>query len=302
MAKGQARGIQLMALGVILLPAMDAAAKSMGETISAALIVLGRFGFQSLFLLPFVWHDLHWPRGEELRLHIWRAVGLCISTFCFFAAIQVMPQVDALAIFFAMPLIVTMLAPWMLGEKIGWRRWIAVCVGLVGALILIQPSHAVFGARALLPLAAAVGFAFYLLITRKLARAQDGKQGISAMSMQFYSGIFGFLIILGLAVVMQPFQMAAFEFSWPEAWQWQRLMLVGFLASIGHLVVTKAFQYADASVLAQFQYLELISAAVLGWWLFNDIPTLNTWIGSAILVASGLYVFHREQQVQKDSA
>ncbi|HPY42595.1 MAG TPA: hypothetical protein PLM98_18860, partial [Thiolinea sp.] len=98
-AKDQALGIQLMALGVVLLPAMDAAAKIMGDSIAAATIVLARFGFQSLFLLPFVWRELYRPRGEELRLHVWRALGICVSTLCFFAAIQVMPQVDALAIF-----------------------------------------------------------------------------------------------------------------------------------------------------------------------------------------------------------
>ncbi|TXH79387.1 MAG: EamA/RhaT family transporter [Thiothrix sp.] len=295
-AKDQALGIQLMALGVIVLPAMDAAAKVMGETIAAASIVLARFGFQSLFLLPFVWRELYLPRGEELRLHLWRALGICSSTLCFFAAIQVMPQVDALAVFFTMPLLVTLLAPWMLGEKIGWRRLSAVSIGMIGALIIIQPGRSPFGLIALLPLIAALGFAFYLLFTRKLARSSSMHQGVSVFTMQFYSGVFGSLMILVLIIVMQPFNLPAFDLHWPELWQWRQLILVGVLASIGHVMVTKAFQYADASLLAGFQYTELISAAVLGWWLFDDIPTLNTWMGSAILVGSGLYVFHRERQ------
>lgn len=295
--KDQALGIQLMALGVIVLPAMDAAAKVMGDTIAAASIVLARFGFQSLFLLPFVWRELYMPRGQELRLHIWRALGICSSTLCFFAAIQVMPQVDALAIFFTMPLLVTLLAPWMLGEKIGWRRLSAVGVGMLGALIIIQPGRSPFGSIAILPLMAALGFAFYLLITRKLARSSSTHKGVSVFTMQFYSGVFGSLMILLVIILMQPFNLAAFNVQWPELWQWRQLILVGVLASVGHVMVTKAFQYADASVLAGFQYTELISAAVLGWWLFGDIPTLNTWIGSVILVGSGLYVFHREQRV-----
>lgn len=296
-AKDQALGIQLMALGVILLPAMDAAAKIMGDSIAAASIVLARFGFQSLFLLPFVWRELYLPRGEELRLHLWRALGICSSTLCFFAAIQVMPQVDALAIFFTMPLLVTLLAPWMLGEKIGWRRLSAVGVGMIGALIIIQPGRSPFGSIALLPLMAALGFAFYLLFTRKLARSSSTHQGVSVFTMQFYSGVFGSLMILLMILVMQPFNLPAFDLQWPEWWQWRQLILVGILASVGHVMVTKAFQYADASVLAGFQYTELISAAVLGWWLFGDIPTVHTWIGSAILVGSGLYVFHRERRL-----
>lgn len=296
-AKDQALGIQLMAIGVVLLPAMDAAAKIMGDTIAAASIVLARFGFQSLFLLPFVWRELYMPRGQELRLHIWRALGICSSTLCFFAAIQVMPQVDALAIFFTMPLLVTLLAPWMLGEKIGWRRLSAIGVGMLGALIIIQPGRSPFGSIAILPLMAALGFACYLLITRKLARSSSTHKGVSVFTMQFYSGVFGSFMILLVIILMQPFNLAAFNVQWPEFWQWRQLILVGVLASVGHVMVTKAFQYADASVLAGFQYTELISAAVLGWWLFGDIPTLNTWVGSAILVGSGLYVFHREQRV-----
>lgn len=295
-AKDQALGIQLMALGVIVLPAMDAAAKVMGDSIAAATIVLARFGFQSLFLLPFVWRELYLPRGEELRLHLWRALSICGSTLCFFAAIQVMPQVDALAIFFTMPLLVTLLAPWMLGEKIGWRRLSAVGVGMIGALIIIQPGHSPFGSIAILPLIAALGFAFYLLFTRKLARSSSSQQGVSVFTMQFYSGVFGSLMILLIILVMQPFHLPAFDMQWPELWQWRQLALVGILATIGHVLVTKAFQYADASLLAGFQYTELISAAILGWWIFGDVPSLNTWIGSAILVGSGLYIFHRERQ------
>jgi len=208
-----------------------------------------------------------------------------------------MPQVDALAIFFTMPLLVTLLAPWMLGEKIGWRRLSAIGVGMLGALIIIQPGRSPFGSIAILPLMAALGFAYYLLITRKLARSSSTHKGVSVFTMQFYSGVFGSFMILLVIILMQPFNLAAFNVQWPEFWQWRQLILVGVLASVGHVMVTRAFQYADASVLAGFQYTELISAAVLGWWLFGDIPTLNTWVGSAILVGSGLYVFHREQRV-----
>lgn len=294
----QTRGIQLMLLGSILLPLMDAAAKYMGETISSAIIVLGRFAFQSLFLLPFVWSTLYLPRGKELGLHFMRSFSISVATICFFTAIQVMPIADALAIFFVMPLIVTLLAPWVLGESVGWRRLVAVAVGLVGAVIIIQPGHALFGARALLPLVTAIGFSFYLMFTRKLARVGSETHeggGVSALTMQFYSGLFGSLIMLTSIILMQPFDIPMFAISVPEPWQWRQLVLVGFLAAVGHMVVTSAFKYADASILAPFQYIELISAALLGWWLFNDIPSTSTWIGTSILVASGLYIFHRER-------
>ncbi|MEZ5537025.1 MAG: DMT family transporter [Thiolinea sp.] len=293
--QNQTRGIQLMLLGSIVLPLMDAAAKSMGETLAASLIVLARFFFQSLFLLPLVWKTLYLPRGLELQLHIKRSLALSFATMCFFTAIQVMPIADALAIFFVMPLLVTLLAPWILGETVGWRRLVAVAVGMSGAMIIIQPGQALFGLRAFLPLGTALGFAFYLMYTRKLARSGEGG-GVPALTMQFWSGAFGVIAILSGILLLQPLNWPVFELSWPELWQWQRLILVGLLAAIGHMIITSAFKHADASVLAPFQYVELISAALLGWWLFGDIPTLSTWIGTAILVASGLYIFHRERQ------
>ncbi len=295
----QTRGIQLMLLGSIILPLMDAAAKTMGETISSSTIVMARFVFQSLFLLPFVWSTLYLPRGTELILHIKRSMGLSVGTLCFFTAIQVMPIADALAVFFVMPLIVTLLAPWILAETVGWRRILAVAIGLIGAVIIIQPSQAVFGWRAILPLGTAIGFSFYLIYTRKLARTGDGGD-VPALTMQFWSGTIGAVITTIAIIILQPLEWPVFEVAWPEVWQWQRLVLVGLLAAIGHLVLTSAFKYADASILAPFQYIELVVAAIIGWWMFNDIPTLTTLIGTLILVASGLYIFNRERVTESE--
>ena len=86
----------------------------------------------------------------------------------------------------------------------------------------------------------------------------------------------------------------------PEWWQLRQLFLVGFLAAVGHLFVTMAFKHADASILAPFQYIELLGAAFLGWFIFDDIPSMTTWIGSLILVGSGLYIFHRERAAESD--
>ncbi|MEZ5480556.1 MAG: EamA family transporter [Thiolinea sp.] len=295
----QTRGIQLMILASCLLPLMDATAKTLGETIGSSSIVLARFFFQSLFLLPLVWRTLYLPRGLELRLHLLRACALSFATLCFFTAIQVMPIADALAVFFVMPLLVTLLAPWILGETVGWRRRAAVAVGMIGAVIIIQPGQALFGWRAFLPLGTALGFAFYLMYTRKLARSGEGGN-VPALTMQFWSGLFGTLLTALTILLLQPLNWPVFELAWPEAWQWGRLVLVGLLAAIGHLVMTSAFRYADASMLAPFQYVELIAAALLGWWLFGDIPALTTWIGTLILVSSGLYIFQRERVSTQD--
>lgn len=293
-ASSSTRGIQLMLVGAFILPIMDAASKMMGESIASGVTVLARFSLQSLFLLPFVWSSLVWPSRQTLVLHFWRSISICVATVCFFTAIQVMPIADSLAIFFVMPLIVTLLAPWFLDETVGWHRIVAVVVGLVGAIIIIQPGYAVFGARTLLPLGTACSFSAYLLLTRKLARNREEK-GLTPLSMQFYVGVISTLIMTVVLLLMQTTDIAVFQLSWPETWQWRWLLLVGFIAAVGHLVIANAFRYADASTLAPFQYFELVSAVLLGWWLFDDVPGLSTWIGTLILVASGLYIFHRER-------
>jgi len=141
------RGIQLMLVGVFILPLMDAASKMMGDSIATGVTVLARFSFQTLFLLPFVWSSLVWPSRQTLLLHFWRSLSICFATICFFTAIQVMPIADSLAIFFVMPLMVTLLAPWVLHESVGWHRVAAVAVGLLGATIIIQPGYEAFGLR-----------------------------------------------------------------------------------------------------------------------------------------------------------
>ena len=254
------------------------------------------FTFQTLFLLPFVWSSLYIPRGAELTLHIKRAMALSIATLLFFTSIQVMPLVDALAVFFVMPLIVTLLAPWILGETVGWRRIAAVAVGLIGAVLIIQPGQALFGIHALLPLGTALSFSFYLMYTRKLSRSNEegGGEPIPAITIQFWSGLIGSIIMVIVISLLQPLDLPVFNLRWPETWQWKFLILVGLFAAIGHLILTNAFKYADASVLAPFQYVELIVAAILGWAIFGDIPTITTVTGTLILVASGMYIFKRE--------
>ena len=137
---------------------------------------------------------------------------------------------------------------------------------------------------------------FIIITVGKLARQEAGGN-VAPLTMQFWSGFFGTLIMAATLFIMQPFDFPVFNLAWPELWQWQQLFLVGMLAAGGHLLVAHAFKHADASVLAPFQYAELVVAALLGWWLFNDIPAMTTWIGGGILVASGLYIFHREQVV-----
>ncbi len=174
----------LMIIAMLVVPTMDAIAKWLSASVSAGQVVWYRFAFQTLLLLPFFLA----ARGRfilgDMPVHAARGGLMVFGTVVFFTALKHMPIADAIAIFFVEPLILTLMAALVLGEKIGWRRLTAVIVGFVGALIVIRPNFEAFGWPALLPLAAATTFSVYLIITRTLSQRED------PIPMQFYSGRF----------------------------------------------------------------------------------------------------------------
>jgi drug/metabolite transporter (DMT)-like permease len=177
-------------------------------------------------------------------------------------------------------------------EHVGWRRLTAVAVGFLGAMIVIRPSYGVFGAVSLLPLGTAGIFSVYLLLNKRFSSAD------TPLSMQLSAGIGGTLTMtaamaLGLAIG-EPNLMPE-RAGLPE---WSLLALMGLLATVGHLMVIAAFRRAPASVLAPFQYLEIVGATILGYALFGDFPDFWKWAGILTIVASGAYVFWRESRVQ----
>jgi drug/metabolite transporter (DMT)-like permease len=173
----------------------------------------------------------------------------------------------------------------------------AAIVGFAGALLVIQPSFAQFGLVSLLPLCTAILFAFYLILTRKYGIDDD------PMNMQFYSGI-GAVIFCTIAIVIgEVTGIEDLAFTFPTQYQafgW--LFLIGVIATIGHLLIVSAFSMAPASTLAPFQYVEIISATVLGLMIFGDFPNPSKWLGTGIIIASGLFIFWREQRVSKNDA
>ncbi len=284
-------GILLMVLGMLLLPGIDAIAKGLAGSISAGQVAWSRFFFQSLFLLPFVLRFGGLRVGRRLWIHAARGFLIALATLLFFASLGALPLADAISIFFVEPFILTLLSALLLGERIGWRRLLAVAIGFCGALIIIRPSYAIFGPTALLPMGAALSFAFYVILTRLLVR--EG----SAVTMQFYAGLFGMLtmtIALGVGwetgiEVLLP--------VWPSAGEWGLLATLGVIATSGHMLVVLAIRRVGASMVAPFQYLEIISATLLGFIFFGDFPDATTWLGIAIIIASGIYVFLRERRL-----
>lgn len=307
-------GVGLMALGMAIIPMIDAAGKLLalgvapfGPPISPLQIAFVRMALQTLFMAPFaiavagLWRTLAPPALLLLAL---RGVCLAITTTLFFAALMFMGLAESISIFFVEPLILTVMSALVLGERIGWRRLTAVALGLVGAMIVIRPNFLEVGPAALLPLGAAVSFATYLLLTKMMdARAP-------AAVAHLWAGLAG-------AACVGPLLIAAALFApelavgpsaapvapiWPTAEQAALLLGLGVAATVGHYLIVMAFARAPASQLAPLQYLEIVSATAFGWWIFGAFPDSATWLGVAIIVASGLFVLHRERVRRVETA
>lgn len=286
-------GLLLATVAFLIAPGMDVFAKLLTESLSAGMIVIGRFATVSIFLLPMMMiaGQMILPR----RGHWAAGLFLGFALLSFNTALGVMPIANAIAIFFVEPLILTVLSAVILGEKIGWRRICAVLVGLVGAMIVIRPNFEAYGASALLPLATAVFFACYMLVTRVMT--QQGNR----LALQFWTGISAMLVMLVASAVADGLSVQGLEVTMPNQPELLLFLGMGVVAVITHQMIANALARVEASVVAPMQYLEIISAVIFGWWIFGDLPDLLTWVGGGIIIASGVYVFHRERQVSGNS-
>ena len=281
-----------MVLAMLILPAIDAIAKGISDTISAGEVAWVRHFLQTILLLPFVVRFGFSLKGP-LWIHISRGVLMAAVTLVFFTALAVMPLANAIAILFIGPLIFTVLGAFFLGEPIGWRRISAIMVGFFGALLIIQPSYNAFGAISLLPACAALGFAFYMLLTRKLAR---GGKFHDVISMQFYAGFFGAIFLTGALAAGALIEVSFLAIALPDQFEWSLLALLAIIATIGHILIALAASRLGVAQIAPFQYLEIVGATTFGFIFFGDFPNRFDWIGILIIISSGLYVYYRESR------
>lgn len=285
-------GILLMLAFCLLAPLLDVAAKLAAEGgIPVGQVTTARFVVQTAIMLPVVL-----LMGHSLRMGgraaFWvtlRAVFLILSTFSFVSGIRVMPLADALAIVFVEPFLLLILGWWIFGDHIGPRRIAASAVGFAGVLLVIQPSFAVFGPVAFWPLGTAVFFSFYMLVTRAISAYMH------PVPMQLHTSWIGLALCLPLSLLFAGGAVAELDSIWPVGWQWLWLFGVGFWAAVSHMCMTYALRYAPASTLAPLHYLEIVVAVSLGYLIFGDLPNRMTLMGIVIIVASGLYVIHRER-------
>lgn len=285
----------LMAFAMLIVPCMDVIAKWLiiEHLVSPASITFTRFFVQLIlmYVLILITTRSLVVKSNSPLFNVLRGMLMGAAAMMFFTSVKYMPVADAISIFFVEPILVMFLSWIFLGESVGWRRVVAAFVGFGGALLVIQPSFAQFGPVSLLPLCTALLFSIYLILTRRFGVADN------PLSMQFFAGaggvffcgsallIGGIMGVENLAITLPP---SGIALGW--------MLLIGVIGSFCHMLIVLAFRKTQASILAPFQYIEIISATILGLLIFDEFPNLLKWTGIAIIIASGLYIFWREQR------
>jgi len=279
-----AAALLLLLPAVTILSGTDGLAKHLSEVgYSVLQIVWARYVFQTLLTFPLALrrHGCGLLRPPEAWAQAARSLLHMTSTFLFFMALARMPLADAIAIFFVYPFVVTALAPWMLGEQTGWRRWSAVIVGFCGTLFIIKPEFGRFDTGALLSIGASLAFGLYIVLTRRIATRTDPVMAI------FTQGLVA-AVLLSAVVFL--------EWRTPDPLAWAMLVAIGAISAAGHFMIIRAYGLVSASLLAPFGYFEIVAATAIGLAVFGDFPDTWSWVGIAIICASGIYISLRERR------
>lgn len=282
----------------IMAPLGDAIAKLLGGRVGLAELLFIRFLIQAVVLVPLVaGSGRPWRMtGKTWRL-AWLRTGLHMAGIgAMFTALRFMPLADAVAIAFVMPFIMLLLGRWFLGEEVGPRRLAACAVGFVGTLMVIQPSFAEVGLYALLPLAVAVIFAFFMLTTRFIARDTD------PIGLQAVNGVMGVALLAPWILLVHGAGLADHASLVHLPADTHLLLLgIGLIGTSAHLLMTWSLRFAPSATLAPMQYLEIPMATVVGLLVFGDLPDGLAMVGITITMGAGLYVVMREQAEQRRS-
>lgn len=295
---GVSRGVTLATIAILAAPLIDIFSKLAADTVPPVEITVGRFLVQILIMAPFLlWQAGPRPTQKSARrntqaFHAMRGALITLSMICFVTTLQVMEVADAIAIFFVEPIILTVLGALFLKETVGWRRYTACAVGFFGALLVIQPSFQEVGAIAFLPIVAAFAIAIFALLTRMQAQKEN------PFSMQFQTGLWGLGFCVLIMAVAQACGVESFSPVWPDVRHVAFIIGTGMAAAFTGILSVFSYRYAPASTLAPLQYLEIVSATVFGWLVFNDFPDGMKWLGIAVIIASGLYIIWRERRVK----
>lgn len=279
-------GPAVMLLGMLLFSLNDAMGKWLVASYGLGQVILIRSLAALIILAPFLfmagWRPI--VDAERPWLQLARVIFSTVEIFSFYYAVMYLPLADVMTYWLAAPIYVAACAPFLLGEKVGWRRWTAIAIGFVGVIITLEPSSAMFTMPALISVVGTAAFAFMMLSGRSL-RATPDKTLV----------LFQILGAGAAGLVFAPFDWAPIG----STTELLLLCLLGIVAMSAHMLVNRALKISDAATVAPLQYTLLLWAVVFGWLFFGEVPRLTMLLGAALIVGSGLFIFFREQQLKK---
>jgi drug/metabolite transporter (DMT)-like permease len=223
-------------------------------------------------------------RFKSLPKQMLRGVFLFGSTFFNFLALKTLQLAETTSIFFFAPMLITALAGPLLGEWAGWRRWLAIGAGFIGVLVITRPGVGTFELGHAYALCAMLSYSLYVLMTRHMGAIETPE------SLIFYSALAPSLLMAPTAIydITLP----------PDAFHWLILLSLGFYGGFGHWLLIKAYRMASTTALAPYPYLQMVWMILSGYLVFDQLPDRWTLVGAAIIVASGLYIVHREHRLR----
>ena len=281
-------GIGLMVATTFVFAMQDGISRHLAGEYNVLMVVMIRYWFFAAFVMAVAARKAGGLRAaaatSQPGVQIFRGVLLATEICVMVLAFVMLGLVESHAIFTSYPLLVAALSGPILGEKVGWRRWTAIGVGFVGVLIILQPGFRVFQIEALVPLASAFMFALYGLMTRYAARKD------SAATSFFYTGTVG-------AVVMTIIGIWFWEPMQGTDWLWMAVLCV--TGALGHWLLIKTYDVAEASAVQPFAYLQLVFAATLGITVFGESLEWNVALGAVLVVSAGIFTLMRTRAREK---
>lgn len=279
-----ASAMLLMACASSLFPVSDVIAKYLVRDYHALQVTWARYFFQFIILAITLGGPRIFQRfaTRRLKLQLLRGVLTVMATVLFISALKTTPVVDGITLLFTSPLFVVALSVPFLGERVGFHRWAAVLVGFMGVVLVLRPGEGIIQWGALLALGSAACVGVFHIVTRILSRTDH------PITTLLYMALTGFLILS-----------AAVPFFWtePTLEAWLLFALAGLISGFAHYGVITAIRWAPLSAVAPFTYAQIMSATMMGYLVFGDIPGEWTVAGLAIIISSGLYVLHRERSI-----
>ncbi|MHA1567501.1 MAG: DMT family transporter [Alphaproteobacteria bacterium] len=276
-----ASGIVFMALAISLFAMQNAMVKWLAADYGTVQIIFFRHAVALLPIGIFLWRAGGLPllHTSRRRAHIVRSLLGLVATAAIFYSFGQMPLANATAIAFTVPIFITALSVPLLGEQVGWRRWSAVFVGFAGIMIVLQPGPDMLDPAALILIGGCLVVAYTMILSRQMSRTEHT------------ATISGYVTIIGVAATA-----IILPFTWitPVGIDWLIFGGIGLLGGVGFMLVTQAYRVSQAAVVAPFEYIHILWAIVLGYFVWGEIPDTNVAIGALVVIASGLYIVHRE--------